>query len=245
MREQCFSILSNAPVAPEVFRLVLRGETVGVFTAPGQFVNVRLPGFFLRRPFSVCRFDEASLTIIYKVVGEGTAALAAMQPGTELELLTGLGHGYDASMSGQAPLLIGGGVGIPPLYGLCEALLAQGKRPTVLLGFNAKPEVFLEAEFRALGVPVQVATVDGSYGAKGFVTDLLAAAEPYSFYYTCGPMPMLKAVHAAARTAGQLSLEACMGCGFGACMGCTMETKHGPKRICKEGPVLESEELLW
>jgi dihydroorotate dehydrogenase electron transfer subunit len=244
MKQGNYEILRNEPIAPGVLRLVLKGDT-SALTAPGQFVNMELPGHYLRRPLSVCRRDAETLTVVYKVVGCGTQDLANLRPGDRLDLLCGLGNGFDLARSGDTPLLIGGGVGTPPLLWLSEALLAQGKRPSVLLGFNTKAEVILEDAFRALGMPVSVATVDGSYGTKGFVTELLPAPECYSYYFACGPIPMLQAVHDAAATSGQISLEERMGCGFGACMGCTVETKNGPKRLCREGPVLESGELPW
>jgi len=244
MKQSTFKILSNEAVAPGVLRLTLEGDTSAV-TVPGQFVDIQLEGHFLRRPFSVCWRDEKTITVVYKIVGCGTESLAGLKPGTELDLLTGLGNGFDLSRSGDRPLLIGGGVGAPPLYWLCRVLLDRGRKPAVILGFNTKSEIILENEFRALGVPVQVATVDGSYGTKGFVTDLIPEAGGYSFYYACGPVAMLQAVHDAAATSGQISMEERMGCGFGACMGCSCRTKGGIKRLCREGPVLESGEISW
>ena len=243
MKETVFTIVSNEPLTGEVFRMTLAGDTSAI-TAPGQFVNIRLEGFFLRRPISVCDYREGCLKLIYKVVGKGTAAMSRMASGTALELLTGLGNGYDISPAGDRPLLIGGGVGVPPLYRLCKDLIAQGKTPTVILGFNKKEELFLEAEFKALGAEVRVTTVDGSYGVKGFVTDAMGDLD-YTYFYCCGPEPMLKAVYRASKTSGQFSFEERMGCGFGACMGCSCMTVTGSKRICKEGPVLRKEEILW
>ena len=237
-----FEILSNAPLTDSVYRMELKGDTSKI-TAPGQFVNIRLAGKFLRRPISVCQVEKDLLTIIYKVVGKGTAQMSAMKPGEVLDVLTGLGNGYDLEKSGSTPLLIGGGVGVPPMYQLAKELLAQGKEVTVILGFNTKSEIFYEEQFRALGAKVTVTTVDGSCGTKGFVTD--GMPENYSYIYTCGPEPMLKAVYNAAKTSGQFSFEERMGCGFGACMGCTCKTKYGNKRICKDGPVLEKEEIIW
>ena len=222
--------------------MTLAGDT-GAITAPGQFVNIRLEGRFLRRPISVCDLGEDSVTIIYKVVGRGTAHMAAMLPGESLPALTGLGNGYDLSPAGEKPLLIGGGVGVPPMYLLARRLLALGKPVQAVLGFNKASEVFYEEEFRALGCQVTVATADGSYGIRGFVTDALP--EAYSYYYCCGPEPMLRAVYRTARGSGQLSFEKRMGCGFGACMGCSCKTVTGYKRICREGPVLRKEEILW
>lgn len=243
MKRSLFTIQDNQPLAPGTYRMTLSGDT-GAITAPGQFVNIALAGKFLRRPISVCDWGEGSLTLIYKVVGQGTAQMSQMSPGQTLDLLTGLGNGYDLSKSGDRPLLIGGGAGVPPLYALAKALVAQGKRPQVILGFNTRAEAFLEEEFQALGAAVTVATADGSYGVRGFVTDAMPR-DGYSYIYTCGPEPMLRAVYGKAVTSGQFSFEERMGCGFGACMGCTCETKYGYKRICREGPVLEKEEILW
>lgn len=242
MKQGIFTIVENIPLTAQVYRMVLEGDTSAI-TNPGQFVEVRLPALFLRRPISVCAWDEKSLTLVYKVAGRGTGDMARLSPGAKLDLLTGLGNGYDTSRAGECPLLIGGGVGVPPLYGLCQTLLREGKRPHVILGFNTKDEIFYEREFRALGVPVAVATADGSYGIKGFVTDAMDG--PCSFFYACGPLPMFRALEKAARTPGQYSMEERMGCGFGACMGCSMETKSGPRRVCKDGPVFDREEVLW
>lgn len=241
MKEVIFTIVENIPLTSTVFQMVLEGDTSEI-TAPGQFVEIAIPGRFLRRPISVCDWSENRLTLIYKVVGSGTADLSTMTPGTTLNILTGLGNGYDLTKSGGAPLLLGGGVGVPPLYGLCKALLAEGKKPTVILGFNTAGEVFYEEAFRALGVEALVTTVDGSRGIKGFVTDAMTI--PYTYFYTCGPGPMLRAIDRVATTSGQFSLEERMGCGFGACMGCTIETKVGPRRVCKDGPVFHREEVI-
>ena len=241
MFDTSFEILSNKKIAQNTWEIVLRGDTRGI--APGQFVNLKLEGFYLRRPLSVCDFDDGTLTLIYKVVGRGTEALAALPAGTALDVLTGLGNGYDTSVSGPRPLLIGGGAGVPPLYALAKALIREGKTPAVILGFNSAGEVFYEEEFRALGTAPTVTTADGSYGVKGFVTDAMEL--DYTYFYTCGPEPMLRAVYAKSVTSGQFSLEERMGCGFGACMGCTCKTKTGHKRVCKDGPVLTKEELPW
>ena len=241
MFDTSFEILSNKKIAQNTWEIVLRGDTRGI--APGQFVNLRLEGFYLRRPLSVCDFNDGTLTLIYKVVGRGTEALAALPAGTALDILTGLGNGYDTSVSGLRPLLIGGGAGVPPLYALAKKLIAEGKSPAVILGFNSAGEVFYEEEFRALGTAPTVTTADGSYGVKGFVTDAMEL--DYTYFYTCGPEPMLRAVYAKSVTSGQFSLEERMGCGFGACMGCTCKTKTGHKRVCKDGPVLTKEELPW
>ena len=242
MNQSIFTIVSNEALTQNVYKMVLQGDTSDI-TAPGQFVNIQLEGLFLRRPISVCDYDEQSLTIIYKVVGKGTEALSGMKAGEQLDILTGLGNGYDLSLSGDAPVLLGGGVGVPPMYNLAKKLIALGKSVSVILGFNTASEVFFENEFKALGCSVQVTTVDGSHGTKGFVTDALP--EKYTYFYTCGPEPMLKAVYKTTSTSGQMSFEERMGCGFGACMGCSCKTLTGYKRICKEGPVMKKEEILW
>ena len=241
--QQLCRVLENAPLTPLVWKMRLSADTSAI-TAPGQFVNIRLPGLYLRRPISICDWDGESLTLIYKVVGKGTDAMTRIKPPHRLDLLVGLGNGYDTTKSGQKPLLLGGGVGVPPLYGLCKALLGEGKDVTVILGFNAREELFYEEEFKALGAKVFVTTVDGSYGEKGFVTDVMKNLD-YTYFYTCGPKPMFRAIEKTAVTSGQFSFEARMGCGFGACMGCSMETKSGAKRVCKDGPVFEREEILW
>lgn len=241
MKQGIFTIQENTPLTRDVFRMRLSGDTSAI-TAPGQFVNIKLSGLFLRRPISVCDVEGDTLTILYKVVGKGTEAMAGMKSGA-LDVLTGLGNGYDTSVSGDKPLLLGGGVGVPPIYLLCRKLISEGKKVRVVLGFNTKNEIFYEEEFRALGAETVVTTVDGSYGQKGFVTD--AMGEDYTYFYTCGPEPMLKAVFKSTKTEGQLSFEERMGCGFGACMGCSCKTIYGNKRICKEGPVLRKEEILW
>ena len=242
MKQLIFTITENTPLTDTVYKMVLAGDTEGIAT--GQFVNIQLDGQYLRRPISVCDCTEGVLTLLYKVVGKGTAQMAAMQAGETLDVLTGLGNGYDLTAAGDHPLLIGGGVGVPPLYMLAKKLLAQGKRVSVILGFNTAADVFYEEEFRALGCDVTVTTVDGSRGVKGFVTDAMKDRE-YTYFYTCGPEPMLKAVYKTAVTSGQFSFEERMGCGFGACMGCSCKTVTGYKRICKEGPVLTKEEILW
>lgn len=243
MKQEIFEILSNTEIAPSVYKIILKGDTLPI-TATGQFVNIKLDGFYLRRPISICDFDTETLTLIYKVVGGGTEALSRMQKGESLDLLLSLGNGFDTSKSGQNPLIIGGGVGVPPLYALCKRLIDEGKKPSVILGFNTKTEIFYEDEFKKLGAEVTVCTADGSYGVKGFVTDAMKNLE-YDYFYTCGPLPMFKAIESVAKTSGQYSFEERMGCGFGACMGCTCKTKYGNKRICKDGPVLEREEIVW
>ncbi len=242
MKQGKFQIHSNTALTDNVYKMVLAGDTSAI-TAPGQFVNIQLAGKFLRRPISVCDWDDRALTIIYKVVGKGTEQMSAMASGEWLDLLTGLGNGYDLTLSGDRPLLLGGGVGVPPMYALAKALVKEGKAVPVVLGFNKESEVFYEEEFKALGCAVTVTTADGSYGKKGFVTDALP--ENYTYFYTCGPEPMLKAVYRATTTSGQMSFEERMGCGFGACMGCSCKTLTGYKRICKDGPVMKKEEILW
>ncbi len=242
MKQSFFTILENTPLTKDVYRMVLSGDTAAI-TAPGQFVNIQLSGKFLRRPISVCDWNEETLTIIYKVVGKGTEQMCAMAPGEKLDILTGLGNGYDMTLAGNHPVLIGGGVGVPPMYGLAKRLAEQGVKCSVILGFNTQSEIFYEDAFKALGCDVQVTTVDGSCGIKGFVTDALTM--DYTYFYTCGPEPMLKAVYRASTTSGQMSFEERMGCGFGACMGCSCKTLTGYKRICKEGPVMKKEEILW
>ena len=243
MKQSIFTIVSNIALTDSVYKMVLEGDTSAI-TAPGQFVNIKLDGLFLRRPISVCDYDGQTLTIVYKSVGKGTEAMSAMVSGTKLDILTGLGNGYDLTLSGETPVLLGGGVGVPPMYNLAKKLLAEGKKVSVILGFNTKSEIFYEEEFKALGCEVTVTTVDGSYGVKGFVTTALETMD-YSYFYTCGPEPMLKAVHKASKTSGQMSFEERMGCGFGACMGCSCKTLTGYKRICKEGPVMQKEEIVW
>ena len=240
MKQRLFEIQSNEQIAKNVYRMQLSGDTTGIL--PGQFVNIRVQGQFLRRPISVCNIADGILTIIYKVVGVGTEAMSHLPVGTQLDVLTVLGNGYDLSKAGDEPLLVGGGVGVPPMYMLARQLREMGKTVRVILGFNTKDEVFYEEEFRALGCDVTVTTVDGSHGVKGFVTNALDGQQ--SYYYTCGPLPMIKALLQAAGTNGEVSMEERMGCGFGACMGCTIQTTQGPKRVCKEGPVFAASELL-
>ena len=242
MKDTIFKILTNREIAKNTYEMTLTGDTEGL--SAGGFVNIKLDGFYLRRPISVCDFDEGVLTIIYTVVGHGTEAMSRMGVGTELLTLTGLGNGYDASKAGDRPLLIGGGAGVPPMYRLCRELIAAGKHVSVILGFGAKDEVFYEEKFRALGAEVFVTTVSGDYGIRGFVTDAMDQVD-YTYFYTCGPEPMLKAVYDKSTSSGQFSFEERMGCGFGACMGCSCKTKYGNKRICRDGPVLEKEEIIW
>ena len=242
MKQVLLKITENTALTENVYKMCLKGD-VSDITAPGQFINIKLDGLFLRRPISVCDCENDTVTIIYKVVGKGTELMSQMTEGT-LDVLTGLGNGYDTSLSGQHPVLLGGGVGVPPLYMLAKQLISEGKKVSVVLGFNKKDEVFYENEFCALGADVTVATADGSYGIKGFVTNALSDID-YTYFYTCGPEPMLRAVAKATVTEGQLSFEERMGCGFGACMGCSCKTLTGNKRICKEGPVMKKEEIIW
>ena len=242
MERVVFKIKDNKKIAKNVFEVKLEGNTDAI-TKSGQFVNIQLDGLYLRRPISVCDYSKNSLTLVYKVVGKGTEQLSQMEKG-DLDVLVGLGNGYETENSGKEPVLIGGGVGVPPLFNLCKKLIAEGKKPSVILGFNTKDEIFYEEEFKKLGVNVYVTTVNGEYGIKGFVTDALKNIN-YTYFYTCGPEPMLKAVYNATTTSGQFSFEERMGCGFGACMGCTCKTKYGNKRICKDGPVLVKEEIIW
>lgn len=242
MKQSVFEIKTNGKIADGIYKMILSGETDSI-TAPGQFINIKLDSFFLRRPISVCDYDENTVTIIYKTVGAGTEKMSTLKSGEKLDVLIGLGNGFDTQKSGENPLLIGGGVGTPPMYNLAKKLSENGKNVTVVLGFNSKSDVFYEKEFKALGANVIITTADGSYGKKGFVTDALP--ENYSYFYACGPLPMLKAVYDKTKTSGELSFEERMGCGFGACMGCSCKTKYKNKRICKDGPVLLKEEIIW
>lgn len=240
-----YTVLSNEPLTPAVYRMVLEGDTQYI-THSGQFINIELEGKFLRRPISVADYDATTITIIYKVVGHGTEQMSKMETGKRLDILTGLGNGFSTDNDAQRPLLVGGGVGVPPMYNLCKRLLAEGKRPMVIVGFNTKAEVFYAEEFKALGVDVHIATADGSQGIKGFVTDAIREAGiEFDYLYTCGPLPMLKALYDATDVEAEFSFEERMGCGFGGCMGCTCKTKYGYKRICKEGPVLKRDEIIW
>lgn len=241
-KQNIYKILSNSPLTNDVYKMVLEGDTQYI-TKPGQFINIAIDGKYLRRPISVCDYDDTTITIIYKVVGEGTEIMSSMKSDEMLDVLTGLGNGYDITKSTK-PLLIGGGVGVPPMYNLAKTLLASGQKPTVILGFNTKSEIFYEEEFNAIGCNTIITTVDGSYGIKGFVTDAIKNLD-YDYFYTCGPLPMFKSVYNATEVSGQFSFEEKMGCGFGACMGCSCKTKYGNKRICKDGPVLVKEEIIW
>ena len=242
MKQGFFTILKNDALTSSVYRMELEGDTSAI-TNCGQFVDLRLPEKYLRRPISVCDYSDTTLTLIYKVVGSGTEIMAGLPVGTRLDVLTGLGNGYDLSVSGENPVLVGGGVGVPPMFNLCKKLIAEGKQPQVVLGFNTASEIFLAEEFMALGADVYIATADGSGGTKGFVTDVIQALE-YTYFYSCGPMPMFKAMEKVMTTSGQYSFEERMGCGFGACMGCTIQTANGYKRVCKDGPVFFREEVF-
>lgn len=242
MKQSLFTVTQNEHLTESVMKMRLQGDTSAI-TAPGQFINITIDGLFLRRPISVFDRDEEAVTIIYKIVGKGTEKMSEMPAGTELDVLTGLGNGYDMTVAGEKPLLIGGGVGVPPMYMLAKELKKMGKDVSVILGFNTQSEIFCEQDFKDLGCNVTVTTADGSYGVKGFVTAGMDI--DYTYFYTCGPEPMLKSVYAKAVTGGQFSFEERMGCGFGACMGCSCKTVTGYKRICKDGPVLRKEEILW
>ncbi len=239
-----YEILSNEKIAKDVYKMVLKGDTSDI-RYPGQFINIKIDDLYLRRPISVCDYDENSICIIFKVVGHGTEKMAEMEVGKTLDILTGLGNGFFTNRSGDNPLLVGGGVGTPPMYRLCKELIAEGKKPIVVLGFNSKEDVFYEEEFKKLGAEVYVSTVDGTYGTKGFVTDIIKTLDGYTYHYACGPLPMLKALYNTAVGDGEYSFEERMGCGFGACMGCTVKVKDGFKRVCKDGPVLRKEEIIW
>lgn len=239
-----YSVLSNEKLTETTYKMVLEGDTKYI-TATGQFINILIDGLFLRRPISVCDYDDKTITIIYKVVGKGTKALSEAKKGDKFDILTGLGNGYTIYDNVKEPLLVGGGVGVPPLYGLAKELIKKGLKPKVILGFNTENEIFYADEFEKLGCEVFIATADGSVGTKGFVTDALEKIGDFDYFYSCGPLPMLKALYSATDKDGELSFEERMGCGFGACMGCSCETKYGAKRICKDGPVLKKEEIIW
>jgi dihydroorotate dehydrogenase electron transfer subunit len=244
-KKDIYTVISNTPLTKDVYRMVLEGDTEWI-TRPGQFVNIELEGLYLRRPISISDWDERTITIIYKVVGRGTEQMSKMAQGVKLDLLTGLGNGFDTSIESERPLLVGGGVGVPPLYRLAKDLLAQGKQVSVVLGFNNSSEIFYAEEFKALGVDLYISTADGSMGVKGFVTDAIREAEiKFDYFYSCGPLPMLKALCDCCEVSGELSFEERMGCGFGACMGCSCKTLAGNKRICKDGPVMKREEIIW
>ncbi|MBQ8496806.1 MAG: dihydroorotate dehydrogenase electron transfer subunit [Clostridia bacterium] len=243
MTQGFYEIISNVTIAKDIYEMVLGGDTSAI-TAPGQFINIKIEGFYLRRPISICDWDDKTITILFKTVGAGTYKLSEMKAGEKLDILVGLGNGFDPDACGEKPLLVGGGIGTPPMYGLCKKLLAMGKKPSVILGFASQADVVYEEKFKELGVETRIATVDGSYGTKGFVTNAMDALD-YDYFYACGPIPMLHALCDATNTSGEVSFEERMGCGFGACMGCTCKTKYGNKRICRDGPVLKKEEVIW
>ena len=245
MKQSYFKVISNKRIAKNVYEMKLEGDTSPII-CPGQFVNIKIESEFLRRPISICDYDDTTLTLIYKVVGKGTSLMSAMQENTWLDILIALGNGFNTNESGENPVLIGGGVGVPPMFKLAKELIQEGKDVSVILGFNTKSEIFYEEEFKALGVDVYCSTADGSFGTKGFVTDVIRnEGLEFDYLYTCGPLPMLKALYDATTVDGEYSFEERMGCGFGACMGCTCKTKYGNKRICKDGPVLKREEIIW
>ena len=245
MKNVVYTVRSSRRLTGDVYEVVLSGDTSAI-TRPGQFVNLDLPGFFLRRPISVCDWDENTLTLLVKIAGKGTDMLVHLAEGTQLDTLSGLGNGFDASIAGENPILVGGGIGIAPIYGLARRMRQEGDTPLVALGFRSAAESFYIDKFRALGCEVMVATEDGSLGTRGFVTDLVKSVPERDYILTCGPLPMLKALHALPQLRdGQFSFEARMGCGFGACVGCTVPTKDGYKRVCKDGPILYQEEIVW
>lgn len=244
MNKSKYKILENKKIAKDVFEMVLEGDTTAI-NKPGQFINIEIEDLYLRRPISICDYDEKTITVIYKVVGQGTEKMSKLEKGKELDILTGLGNGFDTKNSGYKPLIIGGGVGTPPMYRLCKDLISEGKTPTVILGFNSKEDMFYKEKFEELDVKVYISTVDGSVGTKGFVTDVIKNIGDFTYFYACGPMVMLEAVCKETNISGEVSLEGRMGCGFGACMGCTIQTKKGNKRVCREGPVFDKEDLIW
>lgn len=243
MKQGLFRVESNLPIAPNIYKMVLRGET-GAISTPGQFINIRLDGFSARRPISVYDYDEDTVTIVYKVIGDGTGYMSRMAPGSVLDVLSGLGNGFSPEKGGARPLIIGGGIGAAPLYRLSRELISRGAEPSVILGFGGRNDMILVDEFRALGAKVTVATADGSAGLRGFVTDAMPD-EGYTYFFACGPAAMFSAVNSKAKGSGQFSFEAHMGCGFGACMSCSCKTRFGAKRVCKDGPVFEREEIIW
>lgn len=245
MQRVVLTVAKNVALTPLIYEMTLVGDVSGV-TRAGQFVEISLDGLYLRRPISVCNYEEGQLTLVYKVVGKGTDLMSQMAEGTELDVLTGLGNGFDVEYECQKPLLVGGGVGVPPLYRLTRDLIARGKEVSVVLGFNTESEIFYAEEFEKLGAKVILATADGSVGVKGFVTDAIReSGVEYDYFYSCGPLPMLKALCSATTTSGEVSLEERMGCGFGICMGCSIMTANGAKRVCKDGPVFKKEEVIW
>lgn len=236
-------VTGNAKIAENTYEMRLSGDFSSI-TAPGQFVNFAVEGCYLRRPISVCDVENGILTVVYKTVGKGTEIMSRIRPGETMDVLSGLGNGYDVGAGGERPLLIGGGAGVPPMYMLCKALVRAGARPVAVLGFNSRNEVFYEDEFKAACAETHVTTVDGSYGIKGYVTDVIGKLD-YTYFYACGPEAMFKAVEKTVKSDGEYSFEERMGCGFGACMGCSCKTKYGSKRICKDGPVLKRGEIIW
>lgn len=242
MKSEKFKILENKQIAKDVYKLVLEGNTSEI-TKPGQFVNIAISEFYLRRPISICDFEKNSLTLIYKVVGKGTYALSKKYTNHYLDILIPLGNGFDVEKTTMYPVLIGGGVGVPPLVNLAKQLIKKVDKVQVIIGFNKKEEIFGEDMFKNIGISPIVTTVDGSYGIKGLVSDALKDIKA-DYIYSCGPEPMLKAL-SSFDIDGQFSFEARMACGFGGCMACSCKTKYANKRICKEGPVLFKEEIIW
>ena len=245
MQRVLLTVTKNEALTPLIYEMKLAGDVSGV-TRAGQFVEIALDGLYLRRPISVCNYEAGELTLIYKVVGKGTNLMSQMAEGTQLDVLTGLGNGFDIDHECEKPLLVGGGVGVPPLYRLTRDLIARGKEVTVVLGFNTESEIFYAEKFEEAGAKVIIATADGSVGVKGFVTTAIAeGGVEADYFYSCGPLPMLKALCQSLEIDGEVSLEERMGCGFGICMGCSIQTTKGAKRVCKEGPVFKKEEVIW
>ena len=245
MKKSLFTVEHTRQLTADTYEMILSGDTSAI-TAPGQFVNLDLPGHFLRRPISICNWTDEALMLLVKVVGQGTHDLVRCVPGEELDVLTGLGNGFNMDIPSEHPVLAGGGIGIAPLYGLAQRMLERGQTPTVALGFRTEKDVYYLEEFAKLGCRLLVATEDGSVGTKGFVTDCIKAVPECDYVLSCGPLPMLEAVHSLPQLKdGQFSFEARMGCGFGACMGCTIPTVDGYKRVCKDGPILYKEEIVW
>ncbi|MGN0201631.1 MAG: dihydroorotate dehydrogenase electron transfer subunit [Candidatus Cryptobacteroides sp.] len=244
MERLTLTVLDNRQTASGIFEMRLGGCSAAC--RAGQFVNLEVDGFFLRRPISVCDWEDGVLTLAYRVVGEGTAAMAAMAPGTRIDTLAALGNGFDTGVPCREALLAGGGIGLAPLYKLTRELVGKGVGVTVVAGFRTASEIFREEAFVKAGARFIVATEDGSRGVRGFVTDALREEGlSYDYIFSCGPLPMMKALCAATTAPAQMSLEERMGCGFGICMGCTCRTSSGAKRICKEGPVFKREEIIW
>lgn len=251
-RDVLLKIVENRRIATKTWMMKLKGDTRYI-TNPGQFVNLLIKGKYLRRPISVGDYisdENGELILFYDVVGEGTAMIAEMHPGKNIQSLMGLGNGFDTEKDCLRPALIGGGIGTAPLLALAKKLLNNGKKPVAFLGFNTCNDIVLEKDLNEIGIETIISTADGSKGTKGYVTDACKNYEKNNpgildYFYACGPTPMLKAVCQEIKLPGELSLDERMGCGFGACMCCSVKTKDGAKRICKDGPVFKKEELIW